>query len=142
MSIDKAIKNVKRRKKVLLAALFLLTFFLLLLWTYSRGLSNPIKTPETREIPPVLENAFLRWFRGENGELLATFRLQNYTDKFIGRVEINCVAYYANDEEAGNYNQKISVSLMPSEVRMLNRAYMGVLDPLAQKVNCALERWE
>ncbi|MDR1451047.1 MAG: hypothetical protein LBI57_01745 [Helicobacteraceae bacterium] len=134
------IERAMKSKKVLLAALFLVAFFAVLLWTHSRGLSNPIKPRDSAST--ALESAFLRWFRGENGELLVTFQLINHTDSFISKIEIACVAYYINDQEAGSYNQKLNVSLMPSESRMLNRAYIGALDPLAQKVNCRIERRE
>ncbi|MDR0664849.1 MAG: hypothetical protein LBF86_04935 [Helicobacteraceae bacterium] len=140
-SISQILDRVKRSKKLVFAACFLIAFFAVLYWTYSRGLSNPIKPPNN-DAPKALENAFLRWFRGENGELLATFQLINHTDVFIGRIEIACVAYYANDQEANRYVQKLNVSLMPNEARMLNRSYIGALDPLAQKVNCRVERWE
>ncbi|MDR2638289.1 MAG: hypothetical protein LBC09_00450 [Helicobacteraceae bacterium] len=141
ISVKQVIDLAKRRKKIVLAAAFLIAFFAVLIWAHSRGLSNPVK-PREEEAPKALEHAFLRWFRGENDELLANFQLINHTDNFIGRIEITCVAYYANEQEAKRYNQKLNVSLMPSEARMLNRAYIGALDPLAQTVNCRIERWE
>ncbi|MDR2151256.1 MAG: hypothetical protein LBO72_00390 [Helicobacteraceae bacterium] len=136
-------KNGARAKKIAIVACFLIAFFALLIWVYSRGLSNPIKPLEDpNAAPQALESAFLRWFRGENDELFVTFQLTNHTDAFIGRIEITCVAYYANDQEAQKYEQKLNVSLMPGEARMLNRSYIGALDPLAQKVNCRVERRE
>ncbi|GHV06860.1 hypothetical protein AGMMS50229_12470 [Campylobacterota bacterium] len=143
--ISKIIEYGKKHKKYVAAALFLICFILFLI-AMSPGGKKPFKYEDaagnTTEPPSVLETSFDRWYRGEKGELLASFYLINHTDREINNLHIACAAYTAMDIETAQYEQRLSVVLQPTEVRHLHKIFIGELDPLATKAVCRIDEWE
>ncbi|MDR2905560.1 MAG: hypothetical protein LBU73_06380 [Helicobacteraceae bacterium] len=135
-------ENIKNHKRIFGTIIFLIVFFAILFAVYNKGLKNPVKEPEKFEVPKVLESAFSRWHKGESDELFATFKLVNHTEQNIEKITIGCVSFMVNGKELQNYQRSVNVFIYPSEARVLNRVYMGVLDELAQRVNCRVESWE
>jgi hypothetical protein len=145
MSAVKSIqKIIKEHKRIVYSTLFLLLFSALLVVALIRGVKDPVKPSEIGETKPpkVLETAFDRWYRGENGELLASFYLINHTDAHIAKIMISCAAYTVNDIQTNSYTQVINVTLLPGEVRHLDKTFIGELDPLAVKAICRVDSWE
>jgi hypothetical protein len=135
---------IKEHKKIAYAALFLLLFFALLAIALIKGVKDPVKPTENdgTKPPKALETAFDRWYRGENGELLASFYLINHTETQVTNITISCAAYTVNDIQTNSYTQAINVTLLPEEVRHLDKTFIGELDPLAVKALCRVDSWE
>lgn len=132
-----------KNKKNISAAVAILLILLLIIFGFSVGSKNPIKVPdEPQKKGGVLETSFDRWYRGENGELLASFFLQNHSNNSVEKIEIVCVAFSSDNKELSRFNQSIKLQLLPNEERVLSKTYIGKLDPLTQKVICQISNWE
>lgn len=139
----KVIELFKQNRKNIIVAVALIVLVVLIVLGFSIGSKNPIKTPELpEEKGGILEASFDRWYKGESGELLASFFLQNHSQNQVEKIDIVCVAFSADNKEINRFNQSVKLLLLPNEERVLNRTYIGKLDPLAQKVVCQISSWE
>lgn len=134
---------IPKYKKYIFALIAFLVFIIIVVIVSKTGTKNPIKNiEEKQEKGGVLETSFDRWNRGENGELFASFFLQNHSPNTVEKIDIVCVAYSPDNRELARYKQSIKLSLSPNEERVLTKTYIGNLDILTQKVLCQVASWE
>lgn len=141
--LSKAKEQLDRYKKGIIAAIVVVVLIVLIGLGFSVGTKNPIKPldPEA-EKGGVLQVSFDRWYRGEKGELLATFFMQNHSEEVVNKINIICVAYSADNKEVNRFEKSVKLNILAGEERLLNKTYIGNLDPITQKVICQITSWE
>ncbi len=125
-------------------------FLLLLVLSYRQGAGGfgvGDFGPETNdqeeksEAPRALEASFERWYRSEEGELLASFFLFNHSERTVREIQVVCATFRTDGSEIRSYRRNISVDLMPGQVRHLSKTRIGELDPTAQRAICRIDSW-